>query len=225
MNDASGMSYGGDSGFLHCYQPIGTARMPTSFKRISIAEYLQNERSADFKSEYYDGEIFAMAGWSPSHSLTAANVSGEARQLLKGYGCQVFNSGLRVKVSKTDLYIYPDATIVCGELQFDDEVRDTLLNPTVLIVVLSESTERYDRGRKSRHYRKIPSLKVLVLVSQEEYRVEWYTRKEDNSWLLQERTDLDQSLNLEPIGIQLPLTEIYRGVVLQPCLIKPTATE
>jgi Uma2 family endonuclease len=188
--------------------------MSTALKRITIAGYLQNERNADFKSEYCDGEVFAMAGGSPNHSLIAANVSGEARQLLKAGSCQVFNSDLRLKVCSTDLYTYPDATIVCGELQFDDEVQDTLLNPTVLFEVLPESTERYDRGRKSQHYRQIPSLKVLVLVSQEEYRVEWYTRREDNSWLLQERTSLDQYLNLEPLGIQIPLTEIYRGVVL-----------
>ncbi|MFN7875374.1 MAG: Uma2 family endonuclease [Pirellula sp.] len=199
--------------------------MSTALKRITIAEYLQHERSADFKSEYYDGEIFAMAGGSPNHSLIAANVSGEARQLLKGGTCQVFNSDLRIKVCSSDLYTYPDATIVCGELQFDDELRDTLLNPTVLFEVLSESTERYDRGRKSQHYRQIPSLKALVLVSQEEFRVEWYTRREDNIWLLQERTSLDQYLNLEPLGIQIPLTEIYRGVVLQQSLIKPTTPE
>lgn len=181
---------------------------------MTIAEYLQRERKAEIKSEFYDGEIFAMAGGSPTHSLIAANIAGEARQLLKDGSCQVFNSDLRIKVDPTGLYTYPDATIVCGDLQFDDDQRDTLLNPTVLVEVLSESTERYDRGRKSQHYRQIPSLKILVLISQEAFHVEWYTRRDDSNWLLQERIGWDESLNLEPLGIQIPLSEIYRGVDL-----------
>lgn len=196
--------------------------MSTALKRMTVAEYLHRERQAEFKSEFFDGETFAMAGGSPTHSLIAANVSGEARQLLKAGGCQVFNSDLRILVDATGLYTYPDATIVCGELEFDDEKRDTLVNPTVLIEVLSESTEKYDRGRKSQHYRQIPSLKALVLISQEDFHVEWHTRLDDNSWLLQERKGLDEHLELNCIGIRIPLAEIYRGVVLQPVPNEPS---
>ncbi len=188
--------------------------MSTALKRISIEEYLQRERQAEIKSEYFDGEIFAMAGGSLNHSLIAANFIGETRQFLKNGPCQIFTSDLRVKVDATGLYTYPDATVVCGQLEFDDEKRDTLVNPTVLVEVLSESTEKYDRGRKSHHYRQIPSLSVLVLISQEDLHVEWQTRGAGDSWLLQERSGLEQSIDLEPLGISIPMAEIYRGVTL-----------
>lgn len=189
--------------------------MSTALKRLSIAEYLERERHAEFKSEYFDGEVFAKAGGSLNHSLIAANLIREIGLALKDRQCIVATSDLRVKVDATGLYTYPDATIVCGDLEFDDEKRDTVLNPTVLVEVLSESTEKYDRGRKSQHYRRIPSLKALVLVSQEDFHVEWHTRESD-SWLLNERTGLDQELDIQSLGIRISLAEIYRNVVITP---------
>lgn len=194
--------------------------MSTALKRLSIAEYLERERHAEFKSEYFDGEVFAMAGGSLNRSLIAANLIREIGLALKDRQCIVATSDLRVKVDATGLYTYPDATIVCGDLEFDDEKRDTVLNPTVLVEVLSESTEKYDRGRKSQHYRRIPSLKALVLVSQEDFHVEWYTLESD-SWLLNERTGLDQELDIQSLGIRISLAEIYRNVVITPA---PTET-
>ena len=194
--------------------------MSTALKRLSIAEYLERERHAEFKSEYFDGEIFAMAGGSLNHSLIAANLIREIGLALKDRQCIVATGDLRVKVDATGLYTYPDATIVCGDLEFDDEKRDTVLNPTVLVEVLSESTEKYDRGRKSQHYRRIPSLKALVLVSHEDFHVEWYTRESD-SWLLNERTGLDQELDIQSLGIRISLAEIYRDVAITPA---PTET-
>jgi len=194
--------------------------MSTALKRLSIAEYLERERHAEFKSEYFDGEVFAMAGGSLNRSLIAANLIREIGLALKDRQCIVATSDLRVKVDATGLYTYPDATIVCGDLEFDDEKSDTVLNPTVLVEVLSESTEKYDRGRKSQHYRRIPSLKALVLVSQEDFHVEWYTLESD-SWLLNERTGLDQELDIQSLGIRISLAEIYRNVVITPA---PTET-
>jgi Uma2 family endonuclease len=194
--------------------------MSTALKRLSIAEYLERERHAEFKSEYFDGEVFAMAVGSLNHSLIAANLIREIGSALKDRQCIFATSDLRVKVDATGLYTYPDATIVCGDLEFDDEKRDTVLNPTVLVEVLSESTEKYDRGRKSQHYRRIPSLKAMVSVSQEDFHVEWYTRESD-SWLLNERTGLDQELDIQSLGIRISLAEIYRNVVITPA---PTDT-
>ncbi|MCC7338037.1 MAG: Uma2 family endonuclease [Pirellulaceae bacterium] len=186
--------------------------MSTALKKISVQEYLTRERAATFKSEYFDGEIFAMAGGSPQHSLIAANFIGEARQALKGKPCAVFSSDLRVRIQPTGLYTYPDASIVCGELEFDDERQDTVVNPTVIVEVLSDSTEKYDRGRKSDHYRQVASLQELVLIAQDYSHVERFTRQTDGSWLFQEERELSASLQLPSLGISLKLAEIYRNV-------------
>jgi len=148
--------------------------MSTVLKQVTPAEYLARERAASVKSEYFKGEMIATAGGSPNHSLIAANFIGETRQSLKDRPCAVFSSDLRIKVEATGLYTYPDATIVCGDLEFDDEVGDTVVNPTVIVEVLSESTEKYDRGRKANHYRQIASLKELILISQDQHGVEIY---------------------------------------------------
>jgi Uma2 family endonuclease len=184
-------------------------------KLITAEQYLAQERVATFKSEFFAGEVFAMAGGTPNHSLIAANFAGEARGLLKGRPCKVFNSELRVKVNPTGLYTYPDASIVCGELQFDDGQEDTVTNPIVLVEVLSESTEKYDRGAKSGNYRRIASLKEIVLISQYETSVERFTRQENGGWLLVESQEMSDELRLESVGISIPLSELYRGVVFR----------
>lgn len=146
-------------------------------------------------------------------------------QLLQAGPCQIFykrsssESGCHWRV-----YTYPDTTIACDEMEFDDQERDTLLNPTVLVEVLSESTEKYARGRKSQHCRQIRSLKVLVLVSQEDFVVEWHTRCEDSSWLLQQRVGFAESIELEPVGIRIAMAEIYRGVSVKPGTSDKTPT-
>ena len=174
--------------------------------------YLDREREADFKSEYYRGEIFAMSGGSPRHSLIAANFAGAAWQSLRDKPCDVYNSDLRVKVSPSGLYTYPDASIICGELEFDDDKKDTVTNPTVLVEVLSESTESYDRGAKSSLYRDLPSLRELLLVDQKAAHVQQFIRQENGGWLLFEKTDLEESVKLDSVDIEIPLSEIYRGV-------------
>lgn len=129
--------------------------MSTALKRISVQDYLQRERQATFKSEFFQGEIFAMAAGTAIHSLIAANFVREAGNTLKDKPCAVFNSDLRVRVESTGVYTYPHAMIVCGELVFDDDQRDTVVNPTVIVEVLSDATEKYDRGREANHYRQI----------------------------------------------------------------------
>ncbi|MFM8479433.1 MAG: Uma2 family endonuclease [Planctomycetaceae bacterium] len=189
--------------------------MSTAPKGLSIAQYLDLELRTGQRHEYFLGEVFAMVGGSPRHSLIATNFSAEARQRLIPGPCVAYNSDLRIKVSSNGLYTYPDATIICGELQLDSDIPDTVVNPTVLAEVLSDSTEHYDRGRKAMWYRSIPSLNALVLISQDRPHVECFTRQTTGGLLLTEATELTDTLVLKPLGISIPLAEIYRNVQFQ----------
>ncbi len=190
--------------------------MSTALKSITPQEYLIRERQTSTKSEFYQGEVFAMGGSSANHSLIAANFVGEARNGLKDSPCAVFNSDLRVQVQSTGIYTYPDATSVCGELEFDDDHRDTLLNPTVIVEVLSDSTEKYDRGKKSNHYRQITSLKELILIAQNRPHVERFTRQPNGDWLFHEQKEMTADFELKSLGISVAMSELYRGVKFEP---------
>ena len=190
--------------------------MSTALKRITPQEYLIRERQASTKSEFYRGEVVEMVRSTANHSLIAANFMGEAGNVLKGRPCTVFNSDLRVQVQATGLYTYPDATIVCGEQIFDDDHRDTLLNPTVIVEVLSDSTEKYDRGKKSNHYRQIKSLKELILIAQDRPQVERFTRQPNGDWLFHEQTELSAEFESKSLGISVAMSELYRGVKFEP---------
>ena len=179
---------------------------------LSPTQYLAKERKADFKSQYYRGEMFAMAGASREHNLIVANLVGEIRNALKGRQCEVYPSDMRVKVTATGLYTYPDATVVCGDPEFEDKQFDTLTNPTVLFEVLSDSTESWDRGGKFRQYRDIPSLKEYVMVTQDRASVERYIRQIDGGWLLQEIESISASVRFDSINVMVPLAEIYRNI-------------
>ena len=180
--------------------------------KFTVAEYLAIERKSESKHEFFDGDIFAMTGGTPAHSLIASNFIREAGNALKDRPCVVFTSDLRVKVNATGLYTYPDITIVCGEQRFDDDQRDTLINPTIVVEVLSKSTASYDRGTKSKHFRKIDSLQALIFIEQDCPAVELYRRQPDGNWILTDATELTDSIAIEPIGICIPLAEIYRNV-------------
>ena len=180
--------------------------------KLTVAEYLTFERKSESKHEFFDGELFAMTGGTPAHSLIASNFIREAGNALKDRPCVVYTSDLRVKVNATGLYTYPDVTIVCGEQKFDDDQSDTLINPTIVVEVLSKSTASYDRGPKSKHFRKIDSLQALILIEQDCPVVEVYCRQSDGKWILSDATELTDSIAIEPIGISIPLTEIYRNV-------------
>ncbi len=162
-----------------------------------------------------------MAGGSPRHNLIANNLGGEFRQQLKGGPCATYNSDLRVKIEATGLYTYPDVTIVCGPLSLVNDQQDTVTNPSVLVEVLAESTEAYDRGKKFEHYRRIPSLKEYLLVRQDEPHIEQFIRTEANQWLLQEATGLDAKLALPSLNITLALADIYERVEFTPIPIRP----
>lgn len=178
-------------------------------RRYTPEEYLALERKAEYKSEYFAGEIFAMSGASERHNLIAGNVFAALHAQFRNRPCRVYASDMRVKVNLTGLYTYPDVVALCGEPRFDDEQRDTLLNPTVVIEVLSPSTEAYDRGDKFEHYRKLASLTEYVLISQEKIHVEHYIRQPDNQWLLSEASSPQDTIGLPSIDCTLVLAEVY----------------
>ncbi len=164
---------------------------PQATRRCSPEEYLAFERSHPERHAYLAGEMFAMGGASERHNLIVINVGRELSLQLKGRPCRTYANDMRVKVAPTGLYTYPDIVVVCGEARFDDEQRDTLLNPTVLIEVLSTSTEAYDRGEKFAHYRKLDSLAEYLLIAQDTVHIEHYVRQPDHQWLLSETDRLD----------------------------------
>src|SRR5438876_6356830 len=178
--------------------------------KLTPAEYLAIERKAEYKSEFYRGEMFAMAGATEEHCLIKDNLAGEARNQLKGGPCRVVTSDLRVKVDPTGLYTYPDVVIYCERPQFEDKVLDTLLNPRAIVEVLSESTEAYDRGDKFRHYRQISSLQEYVLAAQDRPLVERHVRQPGGSWLMTEFAGLDGVLEFASVPARVPLVEVYR---------------
>jgi Uma2 family endonuclease len=175
-------------------------------------EYLVLERKAGYKSEYFAGEIFAMSGASEQHNLIVANVVATLHTQFRNRPCKVYASDMRVKVSPTGLYTYPDVVALCSEPRFDDDQKDTLLNPTVIIEVLSPSTEAYDRGDKFGHYRKLASLTEYILISQEKIHIERYVRQPDNQWLLSETSGLHDTVQLPSINCTLVLDEVYEKV-------------
>jgi len=179
--------------------------------RYTPEQYLALERKAEYKSEFVNGMIIAMAGVSRSHSLIVVNLARVVGLHLVGRPCEAHVSDMRVKVSPTGLYTYPDLAAVCGEAFFDDEHTDTLLNPTVIVEVLSPSTEAYDRGEKFAHYRRLESLHEYVLVSQDKVRIESFVRQ-GAQWLLSEASSLDEVVRLESIGCELVLRDIYDKV-------------
>jgi Uma2 family endonuclease len=185
-------------------------------KKLTPQEYLVIERAADFKSEFFDGEMFAMAGTSKEHSIITVNLTGEFHAALRGKVCQPFSSDLRVKVSANGLYTYPDLTIVCGPVDVEDEQADVLLNPTLIIEVLSPGTERYDRGKKFDLYRELDSLKEYVLVSQDQYRVEQFLRGNGSEWGYRVAFKEDDIVEFPSVGCSIPLKDIYARVVFPP---------
>lgn len=180
--------------------------------KLSPQEYLALERQAPYKSEYYNGEVFAFAGATESHNLIVVNVLTLFNLQLKTKPCKVYPSDMRVKVSETGLYTYPDVTVVCGEAQLEDERLDTLLNPTVIVEVLSPSTEKDYRIVKFAHYRRLPSVNAYILIAQDSVRLEQYVRETDGRWLLSDYSDLEVTADIHSIDCKLPLKDVYNKV-------------
>jgi len=183
---------------------------------ISPQEYLRLERQSEYKSEYVNGQIFAMTGASRKHNLITTSISSSLHTQLKGRPWEVYAVDMRVKVRATGLYTYPDVAVACGEPEFEDDFIDTLLNPTLLVEVLSPSTERYDRIAKSSYYRTMESLAEHLLVAQDEIRVEQYVKQPGGEWLLFEFLALDSTVQLPSIGCSLQLSEVYDRISFDP---------
>ncbi|MDQ3322405.1 MAG: Uma2 family endonuclease [Acidobacteriota bacterium] len=177
--------------------------------KLTPEEYLDFERKSEERHEYFNGEIFVMSGAKRRHNVVAWNIGGELREKLKGKNCEAYPADMRVFVPETGLYTYPDLVVVCGEPKFQDNVFDTLLNPILLIEVLSETTESYDRGKKFQHYRSIESLREYVLVSQDEARIEKYVKQGDGFWLLSEAVGLESEIEFSSIECKIALREVY----------------
>ncbi|MFN8454509.1 MAG: Uma2 family endonuclease [Anaerolineae bacterium] len=181
-------------------------------KYYSPEEYLALEELAEYRSEYYRGEIFAMSGGSVNHNRIAKNVVVALDAALTGKPCETFITDMRLLVKKNGLYTYPDVMIVCGRLQFAKGRTDTLTNPTVIIEVLSESTQAYDRGAKFELYRALETLQDYLLIDQSRVYVEYFHKLEDGRWLLAEFNELDGVLLLEAVVVELPLSRVYERV-------------
>ena len=184
--------------------------------RWTDADYLAFERASDVRHEYVDGVVYDMSGGTAAHALLTARLTAELGLQLRGKPCRPYSADLRVHDAETGAYTYPDLTIVCGELQLLDEHRDTLLNPTVVVEVLSPSTEAYDRSRKFAHYRRIASLRDYILVSQDAPLMEVFSRREGDAWLYTPYEGLDASAEVTSIGCTVPLAEVYAGVSFEP---------
>jgi Uma2 family endonuclease len=182
-----------------------------ALKRMSWSEYLQQERQAETKSEFYDGDVFAMAGATRRHNLIAINVAAELRNVLRESPCETYGSDMRIRCPD-GLGTYPDASVACDPL-FEDDTQDTLLNPVVIVEVLSPSTEAYDRGRKFQGYRGIPSLREYLLVSQDRCLIEHYVRQSEfDGWLLTTISEPDDQIALPTLGVSLRVGDVFARV-------------
>lgn len=182
------------------------------------AEYLAVEEAATERHEYFDGRIYAMTGSSAAHARIAGNVFAALHRLLRGRGCEPFDSHIKIRVEASGLITYPDASALCGDPRFESASQGILLNPSLLVEVLSPSTASYDRGEKFSHYRRIPSLREYVLVAQDRARVELFARdgEQGTRWSLTIVEELDASVELTSVGCAVPLRDIYERVDLPP---------
>ncbi len=191
------------------------APRPEPSKRCTVEEYLELDRHSELRHEYFEGEIFAMTGGTRRHTHLAANLVRTLGNALLDRPCMVLGADMRIAVSESSLYTYPDVVVVCGPAKFTNEREETLVNPSLIVEVLSPSTESYDRGRKFEHYRTIPSLTDYVLVSQDAPLVEHFVRQPSGSWLLTEYR-AGHALAIDSLGVSIAVDEIYRKVLDAP---------
>lgn len=180
-------------------------------RRWSVEEYLAFDRQAETRYEYLNGQVVAMAGSSREHNLITANVIAALHPQLKGRDCEIYPSDMRVRIPATKRYTYPDVVVVCGVPEFADDEMDTLLNPTLIVEVLSPSTEGHD-WRKFSNFRTVPSLGAYLLVAQDRVHVERFTPHDDGRWILAEAGGLETTIDLPEIGCKLALADVYERV-------------
>ncbi|MCL4246909.1 MAG: Uma2 family endonuclease [Anaerolineae bacterium] len=183
-------------------------------RKWTVDEYLAFERESEIRHEFLDGEVFAMAGAEPAHVDIRTNTQTSLVLQLRGRPCKVNDQDMRVKTA-SGLYTYPDISVVCGERQFNDDKPRTLLNPMVIVEVLSPSTESYDRGDKFHHYRSIPTFQEYVLISSTRQQIEHWARQADDSWRITVLDSADGALELTSIGCKLTLADVYVDVVFE----------
>jgi Uma2 family endonuclease len=188
-------------------------RMLRRAKRVfSPTEYLAMEEVADYKSEYLNGEIFAMSGGTPDHSSVAVNMTIALGTRLAAKPCRVFNSDMRLHIKGNSLYTYPDVMVICGKIELVKRRNDTVTNPALIVEVLSESTRDYDRGMKFNLYKQVPTLQEYVVVESENPRVECYRRGADDQWVVEMIDDPGATVRLTSVACEIPMREIYRKV-------------
>jgi Uma2 family endonuclease len=182
------------------------ASLPST--KLTEEQYLEMDRLAEIKSEFHDGQMFAMSGGTLNHSLLSASICALLHRQVPP-GCRAFNSDLRIKVPAVGLYTYPDAGVLCGEPQFFGDRRDVILNPFLIAEVLSPSTENYDRGKKFESYRTIASLQEYLIVHQDRRHVEHYSKQDDSSWVLRDYSGAEGPVVIARLGIRIDLPELY----------------
>ena len=192
---------------------MASPALATDVLRMTREEYLAFEETAEEKHEWYKNEAFAMSGETRNHAVVIGNVLAALHGALRGTGCTLFQGDMRVQVQASGLYTYPDLSVVCGEEEYETEKQTTLLNPTLIVEVLSESTERYDRGRKFAFYRQLASLREYVLVAQDRASVEVFRKGADGHWTLFEPDD-GGHIELASVGATLRLADVYENVDL-----------
>jgi Uma2 family endonuclease len=185
-------------------------------QKWTVEEYLAMERASEEKHEFLDGEIYLMSGVSRNHNLVVTNTIITLDNQLRERPCNVYPSDMRVKISDFGHYTYPDIIVACDPEHIEDDHQDTLLNPIVIIEVLSPSTESYDRGKKFQHYRALDSLQEYVLIAQDQARIERYRRQPSGDWLLTDAVGLEASLELSSIECTLALADVYNKISFEP---------
>ena len=181
-------------------------------KFYSPEDYFELENEAEYRSEYFRGEIFAMAGGTPNHNRLMLNFANLLNTAFKGRSCEAFASDLRVQIDKEKHYTYPDVTAICGEIVFAENRKDTVCNPVLIAEILSDSTKDYDRGSKFTAYRNIESLRDYVLIEQNRVHIEHFSKENDGTWRLREYFNSEDMLILESLGVGVPICEIYSRV-------------
>jgi Uma2 family endonuclease len=176
---------------------------------LSPEEYLAIERQAEYKSEYLNGVMYAMAGGTERHNLIAANVIMSVGIQLRNRPCRVYPSDLKVRIPNSTRFFYPDVSVVCGETKFADDKTDVILNPVLIVEVLSDSTAAYDRGKKFLSYQQIESLREYLLIAQDEFLVEHFVRQDNDSWLYTKANALEETVALPSIECELALRDVY----------------
>lgn len=186
--------------------------LPDENRHMTEAEYLEFERNSEIKHEYINGEVIAMTGASWEHNMICSSIIASLLPQLRSKSCKISPSDLRLKIPETNLYTYPDISVICGEPKFAGNEFDTIVNPIVIIEILSKSTEAYDRGKKFQHYRQIETLQDYLLIAQDKPHIEGFTKQDDGKWALSEAIGLTSTFAIPSIVSTLALADVYENV-------------